>query len=74
MIHEHRPGRSFKLHLRCTNCLKPAVQTLEVPDVDDAPQDIDELLESALLARFPFSCRCGNVIGQIISVKGPMNS
>jgi hypothetical protein len=74
MIHDRQTARSFKLHLRCTNCLKPAVRSLDVPDAHDAPRDVDELMESALLGRLSFACQCGSVIGQVVSVKGPTAS
>jgi hypothetical protein len=72
MIHEQPIARSFKLHLRCTNCLKPAVRLLDVPEAEDAPRDVEELMDSAVLGRLSFTCKCGNVIGQIVSVKGPI--
>jgi hypothetical protein len=74
MFYEHQIARSFKLHLRCTNCLKPAVRSLDVPDADDAPRDVDELMQSALLGRLSFACQCGSVIGQVVAVKGPIAS
>jgi hypothetical protein len=60
----------YHLHLRCHNCHKISGRLLAVPDVDDAPNDIDELLESELLNRIPFSCdKCQNPIATIVGVK-----
>lgn len=60
---------AFKLHVRCSNCTKDTFQRLEVPDVDDAPRDVEQLMESALLRRQVFACRkCQNPIGQLVAV------
>lgn len=55
--------RQFKLFMRCAGCNRETMRVLRVPPADDAPSDIDELLESALLQRQRFACpRCqGNV-------------
>lgn len=42
---------------------------LDVPDVDEAPTDIEALLESAFLQRQQFVCpKCDNPIGQIAGI------
>jgi hypothetical protein len=60
----------FKLHVRCENCLKEGVQTLDVPDVVGAPTTVNELLESGLLAHQNFVCRgCDGNIARLVSIK-----
>ena len=59
----------FKLHIRCENCVHDTARVLEVPDAEDAPTSIDDLLESAYLARQRFVCiHCDNPIGLIASI------
>lgn len=60
---------SFKLHYRCTNCERNVFKRLDVPDVDDAPYDVEELLDSAFLQNARYFCDgCESFIGQIIAV------
>lgn len=60
----------FKLHIRCENCVHDTARVLDIPVDDDAPTTIDELLESAFLARQRFVCiHCDNPIGLIASIK-----
>jgi hypothetical protein len=59
----------FQLHLYCENCLKPHFHTLVVPQLDDAPRDVDELMESAVLQNLSIICRvCDYPIGQIVAI------
>lgn len=59
----------FKLHLQCENCRRNSAHTLDVPDADDAPRDIEELLESAFLQAQVFFCTiCESAIGTIVGV------
>ena len=61
--------RLFILHVQCTNCLEKASRDVKVPRVDEAPADVDELLESAFLQNQKFVCRhCDNPIGKLIAV------
>ena len=61
---------AFKVYVRCPNCQKDYGCKLEPPEADDAPADIDELLESNFLQSQRFECRgCGSVIGAITGVK-----
>lgn len=61
---------SFELVIRCDNCMRESVRRLNVPDVDDAPSDVDELLDSALLAHIGYGCmRCHGVIGQVTGIR-----
>lgn len=46
----------FKLHVRCRGCKKVSGHRLSVPDADDAPRDVDELLASAFLQRQRLKC------------------
>ncbi|RVL61042.1 hypothetical protein [Sinorhizobium meliloti] len=63
----HMP-RVFTLHIRCDNCLRESSRTVEVPAVDDAPCDVDELMESGFLGALRFNCVCAGVVGQIIGI------
>lgn len=61
---------AFTLRLRCHHCLRITCRELISPDLDDAPTDIDELLESAWLRRQTFACgQCDNPIATIVSVR-----
>ncbi|MBN9443659.1 hypothetical protein [Bosea sp. (in: a-proteobacteria)] len=60
---------SFKIFLKCENCRRPSSVRLDVPDVDDAPCDVDELVDSAFLQRQVFTCEiCESAIGTIIGI------
>lgn len=60
----------FTARLRCHNCHHITRRTIESPDIEDAPSNVDELLESAWLQRQNFSCEaCGEPIATLISVK-----
>ncbi|AZO77744.1 MULTISPECIES: hypothetical protein [unclassified Bosea (in: a-proteobacteria)] len=59
----------FKLHLQCENCRRNTSHMLDVPEADDAPRDIEELLESAFLQAQSFFCAaCESAIGTIVGV------
>ncbi len=61
---------AFKVYVRCANCQKDYGCRLEPPHSEDAPSDIDELLDSNFLRDQKFECRdCGSVIGAITGVK-----
>jgi len=58
----------FKLSVRCEGCRKMSTHMLDVPEADDAPCDVDELLCSAFLSWQSFTCRhCDCPIGQIVA-------
>ena len=60
-------SRRFELIIRCENCMRESVRCVPVPDVDDAPSDVDELIESSFLGNMRFSCRkCEGVIGLLV--------
>lgn len=60
---------SFKLHYRCHNCERAVFKRLDVPDVDDAPGDVEELLESAFLQLQRYLCGgCEGAISTLIAV------
>jgi hypothetical protein len=62
-------GARFQLHIRCANCLRDSSPVLNVPDADDAPSDVEELLESAVLQQFRFECDdCGSAIASLVGV------
>ncbi|OCP05019.1 MULTISPECIES: hypothetical protein [unclassified Ensifer] len=64
----HKP-RIFALHIRCDNCLREVSRAIEVPAVDDAPCDADELAESGFMDTLGFRCRhCDCQIGRVIGV------
>lgn len=59
----------FRLKVRCFNCKLDTAHTIDVPVADDAPDGIDELLDSQLLRDQRFVCRsCDNAIGVIVGV------
>lgn len=69
-----KPSSAFELHIRCENCSRESVRLLEVPDVDDAPQDVEDLAESGLLSGLRFCCaRCECVIGRLFAVMPVMS-
>lgn len=64
-----RPSLAFELHIRCENCARESVRVVEVPDVDDAPQDVEALVGSGLLAGLRYCCaKCESVIGRLFAV------
>ncbi|MBA4797047.1 MAG: hypothetical protein H2043_06565 [Rhizobiales bacterium] len=64
-----RPSLAFELHIRCENCARESVRVLEVPDVDDAPQDVEDLAESGLLSGIRYCCaKCEGLIGRLFAV------
>lgn len=61
---------AFKVYVRCLNCQKDYGTTLCPPAADDAPRDIDELLESNFLSSQRFSCSdCESPIATVTGVK-----
>lgn len=59
----------YELHLHCHNCMKNLSAFLDVPDVDGAPADAEELVGSALLQRQRFVCdRCDGAIGTLVGI------
>ena len=59
----------FKMHLRCLNCRRNSVHMLDVPEADDAPCDVEELMESAFLQSWKYAClACESSIGTIVCV------
>lgn len=59
----------YELHLHCSNCLKNGSAFLDVPDVEGAPCDEEELAESALLSRQRFLCEvCESAIGTLVGI------
>lgn len=63
------PPRRFRLLMRCHNCRKETPKVIDFGDDEDAPSDVDELLESAALSRIRYQCsECESAIGTIISV------
>ncbi len=59
----------FILHMQCENCMRNVSFELVSPAEDDAPTDIDELLDSQFLAEQRFKCReCDSAIGVLVGV------
>lgn len=59
----------FKVHFRCLNCERNISKILDVPDVDDAPRDVEELLESAFFQGQRYVCdACEGSIGTLVGV------
>lgn len=60
---------SFELHIRCVNCNRDSAKVVDVPHVDDAPVDPEDLVDSAFIQSIPYHCRpCGSVIGRLIKI------
>lgn len=61
--------RRFRLQMRCHNCLRESSKVLEFPDHDDAPMDVDELMECVTMDRLRYRCtQCDSAIGIIVSI------
>jgi hypothetical protein len=60
----------FRLHYHCLNCEKNTFRSIEVPDVEDAPSDVEELLASALFQNLRYKCQvCEGFIAQVVAIK-----
>lgn len=67
-----RVGQTYCLHLYCENCMRPATRFLAVPKHDEAPSDVEELLESGLLADLHYSCtHCDSPLSRLRGVTLP---
>ncbi|MDR6953823.1 hypothetical protein J2X65_003186 [Ancylobacter sp. 3268] len=73
-----RIGAHFKLKVRCFNCRVDTVHRLAVPAAEDAPECVDDLLESQFLRDQRFQCKaCEAPIGVIVAaveVKEPADA
>lgn len=59
----------FELHFYCFNCQLNVSSFLDVPDVEGAPRDAEELEQSAFLQRQRFLCqRCEGAIGLLVGI------
>ena len=59
----------FNVFLKCENCRRRSCRTLDVPDVEDAPCTVDELVESSFLGRQVFKCDvCDSTIATIVGI------
>lgn len=63
-------GTAFRVHACCSNCMRARSWVVPVPaDADDAPQDVEEFLESSLLASQKFHCPdCDSSIATLTAV------
>jgi Zn finger protein HypA/HybF involved in hydrogenase expression len=60
----------FHLNMRCDNCRQVVGTVLNVPDVEDAPTEVDDLLHSELLHGMKFKCsKCESPTAIVIGVK-----
>lgn len=60
----------FRVNVLCANCQRTNVHDLAVPDAEDAPDDIDSLVESAFLQRRRFVCpKCESSIGLVAAIR-----
>jgi len=60
----------FRLNVVCQNCRRAYACDLAVPDEDDAPSTIDDLVESAFLAQQRFICpKCESAIGLVTAIR-----
>lgn len=65
-------GQAFRLHMRCFNCREDVARTIVAPRVEDAPETVEELLESRFLAEQRFVCQvCNSSIACIVAVTIP---
>lgn len=58
----------FRLLARCHNCYRMSEGVVPVPEIDEAPRDREELLDSGLLSSMVF--RCDHCDGPISTVVG----
>lgn len=66
-----KSNRLFLLFVRCANCNREQTKDVLVPNEADAPQDGEELLESAFLGSIPFACtECDGSIGELVGIGG----
>jgi hypothetical protein len=67
LIEVHGVAARFRLHLRCDFCLIDSERVIDVPAVEDAPEDIDSLIESGFLGRQRFQCsKCESPIATLV--------
>ncbi len=60
----------FALKFRCANCRAVMCRELISPALEDAPADIEDLLDSNLLSGQVYSCEtCENPVSTLISVR-----
>lgn len=60
---------TFRLRIRCHNCRHVSRRILQSPDIADAPADVEELRESALMQNQVYGCdKCDNPIATIVGV------
>ena len=60
----------FRLNVVCQNCRRSYARNLAVPNAADAPDTIDDLVESAFLARQQFVCpKCESSIGLVTAIR-----
>jgi len=63
------PPRRFRLLMRCYNCMGESAKVIDFGDDEDAPADIEELMESVAVNQIRFQCtECESAIGTIIGV------
>lgn len=57
---------TYRLHLRCVNCLKDSSMQLDIPD---GVYEFDDLTECVEMNGLRYQCcRCEGVIGQIVGM------
>lgn len=60
---------SFKLFLMCSNCLRKSTKVLNIPNEDDAPTDVDDLVYSGVMQTLRFQCtQCESVIAEVVGI------
>ena len=70
MISVYGIAARFRIFIRCDSCLSDSHVLLDVPAVEDAPDDVSALLESAFLERQQFQCvKCQSPIAHIVGVR-----
>ena len=61
--------KTFSLLVRCENCMRESFMGVAVPQGDDSPSDVDELMDSAVLHNLPFKCSaCPSLIGKVMCI------
>ena len=61
--------RRYRLLMRCHNCMRESAKVIDFGDDEDAPADVDELMESVAISQIRYHCAdCDSAIGTIVGV------
>lgn len=60
----------FRINVTCAGCLSRSSRNLAIPAIDEAPTDVDDLVDSGELDRMPFLCeKCEGRIATVTAIK-----